>query len=393
VSDPEKKSSNLGWEAILTHPVTVGVAIWLFIPVGIVLLLMNPTLRKDRRWWAGAAAWGLYLLWVGRLPLVRFRNDSDVATMDDSNENNTKRSSWSSSRTEATEDQATADKSFVALLAEADSLWKDKDSRPDALEKYVLLLDTYCGYGKGSPNSEVGRAHQADLGRVAVRAIDALVESGNTTSAKKLIIAADQQNLTLVFRNPKSDALVPKAKAERAQEERELDRELEQMRRRNEAEPSADSDDVSGTRPSRPSQSDRQPIAASRIPRTVSRSPSAAVGHEARLESLLSRVRPGMSYSQVVGILGSPDDTSTEDLGELGSFTKGRILTIAKWESPDDEGSAILLSFENDVLSEGGTEGFKVGKGFRWAAPPGSSAADRRELQDAVRGLGITLDE
>ena len=45
-------------------------ALWLYLPAGVVLLLMSPTLRKDRRWWAAAAVWGLYLLWVGRLPLV-----------------------------------------------------------------------------------------------------------------------------------------------------------------------------------------------------------------------------------------------------------------------------------------------------------------------------------
>lgn len=396
---PDQTSSPPPWSRFLSHPVTVGVAIWLFIPVGIVLLLMNPTLRRDRRWWGAAAAWGLYLLWAGRFPVGAPRNDTSeaetsVTSLDaeDTPEEAAPVSEYFPKDPKTLKERAQSDKAFTTSLSEADALWQQQDTRPDAVEKYVFLLDTYCGHGKGTVNSDVARAHQADLTRVAGRAIDALVESDNIAAAKKLIIAADQQRLTPVFRNPKSDALVPKARAEKEKEDRELDRELERMERQNNG-GSDDSDEVSDSRRSRASRSDRQPIAASRIPRTVSSSPSAAVGHEARLESLLTRVRRGMSYSQVVGILGSPDDTSTEDLGELGPYTKGRILTIAKWESPDDERSTILLSFENDVLSGGGTEGFKVGKGFRWAAPPGSSAAERRELQDAVRGLGITVDQ
>jgi hypothetical protein len=76
MSAPEQQLRTQPWRRYLTHPVTVCLTIWLFIPVGIVLLLMNPTLRKDRRWWAGAVAWGLYLLWVGRLPLAGSKTDT-----------------------------------------------------------------------------------------------------------------------------------------------------------------------------------------------------------------------------------------------------------------------------------------------------------------------------
>lgn len=373
---PDQTPSPAPWRRFLTHPVTVGVAIWLFIPVGIVLLLMNPTLRKDRRWWAGAVAWGLYLLWVGRLPLIGSRKHTSVASSEgkERQDEATPVNPYFPKDAKTLKERATADKTFTAMLADADALWQQQDTRPDAVDKYVFLLDKYCGHGKGTVNSDVGEAHQADLARIAVRAIDSLVESGNVAAAKKLIIAADQQHLTLVFRNPKSDALVPKARAEKEKEDRELDRELERMERSN----GSPSDDASQSRRPRPSQNG---------------SPPKVVDHESRLESLLSQIRRGMSYSQVVGILGQPDDTSMEDLGDLNEFKKGQILTIAKWVSPDDERSTILLSFVNDRLTEGGTEGFGVGKGFRSSAPPGSSAAERRELQDAVRGLGITVDQ
>jgi len=381
MTTPDQASHPSPWRGLVTHPVTVGIAIWLFVPVGLVLLWLNPVLRRDRRWWAAAAAWGLYLLWVGRFPVGAPRNDTSesdasVTSLDteDTPEEATPVSEYFPKDPTTLKERAQSDKAFTTSLAEADALWQQQDTRPDAVEKYVFILDTYCGHGKGTVNSDVARAHQADLARVAVRAIDSLVETGNTAAAKKLIIAADQQHLTLVFRNPKSDALVPKARTEKEKEDRELDRDLERMQRSN----GSPSDDASQSRRPRPSQNG---------------SPPKLVDHQSRLESLLSRIRRGMSYSEVVGIVGQPDDTSMEDLGDLNEFKKGQILTIAKWVSPDDERSTILLSFVNDRLTEGGTEGFGVGKGFRSSAPPGSSAAERRELQDAVRGLGITVDQ
>jgi len=80
MSTSHNESSPSGWWALATHPITVGVAIWLFIPVGIVLMLMNPKLRKDRRWWAGAAAWGVCLLWLGRSQEVSTPSDEPAAS-------------------------------------------------------------------------------------------------------------------------------------------------------------------------------------------------------------------------------------------------------------------------------------------------------------------------
>ena len=65
-----------------------------------------------------------------------------------------------------------------------------------------------------------------------MRAVDELVGSGNTEAAKRLIKLADEISLTLVFRNPDSNKLVPKARAEQKQQEEEDDREFEAMRRR-----------------------------------------------------------------------------------------------------------------------------------------------------------------
>lgn len=44
------------WIAIITHPVAVFIALWAYVPLGLGLMLMNPSLRKDGRWWIGIGA-------------------------------------------------------------------------------------------------------------------------------------------------------------------------------------------------------------------------------------------------------------------------------------------------------------------------------------------------
>ena len=363
------------WQAIAIHPVPVGIALWAFLPLGLVLLGLNPALRNDRRWWAASAVWTTYLFFMGGLPLIGSRTDATVASTqhrdEDGEEDDSSDDNFVHSDAESREAQAQADKVFTSLLAEGDSLWLEKDTKPDAVEKYVFLLDTFCGHGKGSPNSDVGRAHNADLARVAVRAIDSLVESGNIAAAKKLIVVADEQRLTLVFRNPKSDALVPKARAENDQKERELGRDLERMQQRQESD---SSDSRRGQKP-------------------ADATHSSGSDFDGKCLTLASKVRPGMSFSQVTALLGQPDETDSQDLGELNAFKAGITLTIAKWFSPSGDNSTIVLGFENSRLKDGGTGGYSIVSGLHSAAPPGSSKAERQKLQNAVRGLGISVDE
>ena len=198
-----------------------------------------------------------------------------------------------------------------------------------------------------------------------------MVESGNIAAAKKLIVVADEQRLTLVFRNPKSDALVPKARAENDQKERELGRDLERMQQRQESD---SSDSRRGQKP-------------------ADATHSSGSDFDGKCLTLASKVRPGMSFSQVTALLGQPDETDSQDLGELNAFKAGITLTIAKWFSPSGDNSTIVLGFENSRLKDGGTGGYSIVSGLHSAAPPGSSKAERQKLQNAVRGLGISVDE
>ena len=349
MSAPGGTASSPSWQVLLTHPVIVGVALWLFLPVGLVLLWLNPSLRRDRRWWAGVTVWGLYLLWGGRLPLAGSRHDtsesntvvSSVTSLDseDTPEEAAPVSDYFPKDPKTLRERATSDKAFTTSLSEADALWQQQDTRPDAVEKYVFLLDTYCGHGKGTVNSDVGRAHQADLARIAVRAIDSLVETGNLAAAKKLIIAADQQHLTLVFRNPKSDGLVPKARTEKDREDRQIEADLERMERQ------------------------REPDVSFSTPEPRHQKSSSDASHEEKLARMALQLKPGMTMGQVVSLLGQPDETSAEDLGDLNPAKRGQQLTIARWHSPTNEASTIVLSFVNGRVSDGGAVGgLKIGR-------------------------------
>lgn len=334
MSNSTERTSISSWKTLVTHPVTVGVALWLFLPVGLVLLWLNPSLRKDRRWWAAVAVWGLYLLWGGRLPLVNSRYDKTAAIVEADQKEESGTSGSSSDK-----QQAAAEKAFVSLLVEADALWSTKESRFDALEKYVLLLNTYCGYGKGIANSAVGKAHQADLARVAVRAIDSLVETGNVSAAKKLIILADEQDLTLVFRNPQSDALAPKARAEKEKEDQEWKRDLERietLQRENPLESWAEYESE-GQR--------RSPVAP---PQTATTAPSSSDSYEQNLIAFVHRYRNGMAYSEVLAILGPPSDLYTPD---IRLQRPGVTFKIATWYAPNGD-DFLHLGFENNALSD-----------------------------------------
>lgn len=46
-------------------PVLVGLAIWLFFPLGLFLLWRHPTLGKNGKWWAAGIAWACLLVVMG----------------------------------------------------------------------------------------------------------------------------------------------------------------------------------------------------------------------------------------------------------------------------------------------------------------------------------------
>lgn len=46
-------------------PLLVGLAIWLFFPLGFFLLWRHPTLGKNGKWWAAGLAWACFIMIVG----------------------------------------------------------------------------------------------------------------------------------------------------------------------------------------------------------------------------------------------------------------------------------------------------------------------------------------
>ena len=46
-------------------PIWVGLAIWLFFPLGLFLLWRHPTLGKNGKWWAAGIAWACFIMLMG----------------------------------------------------------------------------------------------------------------------------------------------------------------------------------------------------------------------------------------------------------------------------------------------------------------------------------------
>lgn len=46
-------------------PILLGLAIWLFFPLGLFLLWRHPTLGKNGKWWAAGIAWACFLVFMG----------------------------------------------------------------------------------------------------------------------------------------------------------------------------------------------------------------------------------------------------------------------------------------------------------------------------------------
>ena len=216
-------------------------------------------------------------------------------------------SSAKSYKAEHEAETAAKDEACGRMSREADDLW-DSGKKPEALDKYATLLDEFCGDGKGG----VWRNHKPALARAAVRAIDELVGSGNTEAAKRLIKLADEISLTLVFRNPDSNKLVPKARAEQKQQEEEDDREFEAMRRR------------TASRDSTTTSDDNDTDAAE----TVDDGPSSG-GRQA--VTMLSRVKKKMTKDTVRRVCGrNPTEQMAIGKGEmwLFQFNDGSTLHV-----------------------------------------------------------------
>jgi hypothetical protein len=109
----------------------------------------------------------------------------------------------------------------------------------------------------------------------------------------------------------------------------------------------------------------------------------------AKYEALVMRVRPGITRKQVEGILGKSDEEKANDLGQFNPQKAGQMLTILTWKGKP----SIILSFINDRLSDGGTPGYDINKGFHGELPSDMPAEQKAKLQKALKGTGFHVDE
>ena len=112
-----------------------------------------------------------------------------------------------------------------------------------------------------------------------------------------------------------------------------------------------------------------------------------------KYKALVNQIRVGMYRSQVENILGLPDEETENDLGKFNPQKAGQILAILKWNGDGAANPAIALGFINNRLTEGGTPGYDISKGFHGKLPSGMSNNEKNQTKKAMKNLGFTVDE
>ena len=112
-----------------------------------------------------------------------------------------------------------------------------------------------------------------------------------------------------------------------------------------------------------------------------------------KYKALVNRIRVGMNRSQVENILGLPDEETENDLGEFNPQKAGQILAILTWNGDGAANPAIILGFINNRLTQGGTPGYDISKGFHGKLPSGMSNNGKNQTKKAMKNLGFTVDE
>jgi hypothetical protein len=112
-----------------------------------------------------------------------------------------------------------------------------------------------------------------------------------------------------------------------------------------------------------------------------------------KYKALVNRIRVGMNRSQVESILGLPDEETENDLGEFNPQKAGQILAILTWNGDGAANPAIILGFINNRLTQGGTPGYDISKGFHGKLPSGMSNNEKNQTKKAMKNLGFTVDE
>jgi hypothetical protein len=111
---------------------------------------------------------------------------------------------------------------------------------------------------------------------------------------------------------------------------------------------------------------------------------------EKKFESLVFKIKMGMHRQQVESILGKPDKTKQDDLGEFNPQKTGQTLDILTW---GDDKEFIILAFTNGILTGGGTTGYDIEKGFHGKLPSDVTGAERDKLKSALEAIGFQVDD
>jgi hypothetical protein len=112
-----------------------------------------------------------------------------------------------------------------------------------------------------------------------------------------------------------------------------------------------------------------------------------------KYKALVNQIRVGMNRSQVENILGLPDEETENDLGKFNPQKAGQILAILTWNGDGAANPAIILGFINNRLTQGGTPGYDISKGFHGKLPSGMSKNEKTQTKKAMKNLGFTVDE
>lgn len=112
-----------------------------------------------------------------------------------------------------------------------------------------------------------------------------------------------------------------------------------------------------------------------------------------KYKTLVNRIRPGMSREQVEGILGTADEETVNDLGKFNPQKAGQILKILTWNGDGADDPVIILGFINNRLTQGGTPGYDIIKGFHGKLPSKMSDSEKSQSKKALNKLGFTVDD
>lgn len=119
----------------------------------------------------------------------------------------------------------------------------------------------------------------------------------------------------------------------------------------------------------------------------------AGIDLEVKYKALVSKIQVGMSRDQVENVLGLPDDETENDLGEFNPLKSGQILTILTWNGDAPEKPSIILGFINNRLTQGGTPGYDIVKGFHGKLPNNMTSNEKMTAKKALKSLGFAVDE